>query len=100
MSLQQNSPETIVGNSKKVMGESECNTKIRVFWPNPLAFYNTGDKFDLISALYEVDVIEVDDPIYHQLVFTDKTGMRHRFNGLAYHIMEQRVPCGEVDAAL
>lgn len=72
-------------------------TRIRVFFPNPLPGTYQGNPKNLISEEYEVSYLEVLDPIYHELVFIDPTGIRHRIVGLAYHLQEAMPDSGGID---
>lgn len=72
--------------------------KIRVFYPNELPGTYQGSPLNLISTEYEVSYLEVLDPIYHELVFIDKSGIRHRIVGLAYHLRESMPDSGGIDA--
>jgi hypothetical protein len=97
MGIQINAPDTKVGNSKKVPGyPNELEMRIRVFWPNSISHSLGG--IDYISQEYIVDTLEVNDPIYHQLVFIDNEGRRHQIVGLAYHIIEEAKKANGIDA--
>lgn len=99
MTIQINSPDTKTGNSKKVFGPEQVIMKIRVFYPNPLnKNYDSDYPLDFISKEYDVEVLEINDPIYHQLVFTTTDGTRHQIIGLAYHIEEKLVAANGVEA--
>jgi len=81
-------------------GEVPASAKmtIRVFYPNPTCGSTVlWQGLDFISHLYEVSYLERLDPIYHELVFIDKKGIRHRIIGLAYHVEETMEDSGGID---
>jgi len=82
--------------------EAGSSMRIRVFYPNPIGTIPGivgPTQINAISKEYEVFYLEVLDPIYHELVFIDKEGTRHRIIGLAYHLTETLPSAGGIDGS-
>jgi len=80
-------------------GPVNSTCRIRVYYPNPLPCTYQGDPRSIISEVHEVSYIDRFDPVYHEVCFTDKKGIRHRILGLACELTEAVVPAAGIDAS-